>query len=314
MNDTPPPDDAGDDLEALYRTASARDASQPNAMTRRAILEHSLRVSISRSPTKRTPWSGQSGSSGAPVEVTAPVRFSIPKWRLPVFVGSIAVAALAGLLIGPQFLHPMGPPITLPIAPKSAVPEMARSEPPQVSGPAAAVTSEPAAVAVNLPATAPTRKVLTPATLAASNADVAQVATTNSVASGSSEPGVIGGISVASTDASAEVTVTGSRVRRAPGTTLAAAAASTSPEARAGDSSARARVPDAGKPIDAKDSEGRTALMLAVVQGHLDAVRDLLRQGADPNAADASGVTPLQAARAANRPEIADVLLQAGAR
>jgi uncharacterized protein len=65
--------------------------------------------------------------------------------------------------------------------------------------------------------------------------------------------------------------------------------------------------------IDATDSDGRTALMLAVMQGRLDTVVDLLMRGADPNAADSAGVTPLQAARAVNRPEIVDALLRAGA-
>jgi ankyrin repeat protein len=67
-------------------------------------------------------------------------------------------------------------------------------------------------------------------------------------------------------------------------------------------------------PVEARDSEGRTALMLAVLQGHRDEVVALLRQGADANAADFAGVTPLQAARANHLPAIADALVQAGAR
>ena len=67
-------------------------------------------------------------------------------------------------------------------------------------------------------------------------------------------------------------------------------------------------------PIDARDSDGRTALMLAVLQGRLDTVVALLGRGADPNVADTSGVTPLQAARAQHQPEMVDALLRAGAR
>jgi ankyrin repeat protein len=76
------------------------------------------------------------------------------------------------------------------------------------------------------------------------------------------------------------------------------------------------RMPNApgAAAVDARDADGRTALMLAVLQGRLDAVVDLLRRGADPNAADTAGVTPLEAARAQQRPEIVDALLHAGAR
>jgi ankyrin repeat protein len=54
--------------------------------------------------------------------------------------------------------------------------------------------------------------------------------------------------------------------------------------------------------------------MLAVVHDQKEAVTSLLAAGADPNAADTSGTTPLEAAIAAARPEIAAALRQAGAR
>jgi hypothetical protein len=65
--------------------------------------------------------------------------------------------------------------------------------------------------------------------------------------------------------------------------------------------------------VNMRDSEGRTPLMLAVLQNRLDAVEDLLHRHADPNVADGAGVTPLQAALAHNETEIAAALRHAGA-
>ena len=71
-----------------------------------------------------------------------------------------------------------------------------------------------------------------------------------------------------------------------------------------------------GKPhhIDARDETGRTALMLATLHGQIRAADALLAQGADPNAADAQGTTPLQAAVAGDQQAIAAALRRAGAR
>jgi ankyrin repeat protein len=66
--------------------------------------------------------------------------------------------------------------------------------------------------------------------------------------------------------------------------------------------------------IDARDENGRTALMLAVLRGESRAVDMLLASGADPNAADGGGTTPLQAAIAGNQPAIVAALQRAGAR
>lgn len=298
MNDTPPPDDAADDLEALYRKSSAQDPSRPSAKTRRAILEHSLRVATNRSLTLRTGWSIHSVCSPALGWITRVTRLSRATWRRPVLVGSLAAAALAGLLIGPQYLRPAAPPETLPMSPPSAVSELKRPEPSRLSGTAAVATGESAPTTMNVPATVPAPHFHVPARLAAPRPDAAESATTARAASGASE----------------QVSVTGMRVLRAPGAPTANAAAQTSRDAGAGDSSAPERAPDAARPIDTRDTDGRTALMLAVLQGRLNAVLDLLRRGADPNAADDSGVTPLQAARAKNRPDIADALVHAGAR
>jgi Ankyrin repeats (3 copies) len=66
--------------------------------------------------------------------------------------------------------------------------------------------------------------------------------------------------------------------------------------------------------INARDTRGRTALLLAVLHRHESVVRALLQGGADPNIGDADGRTPLAVARDQNQLPVAEALLQAGAR
>jgi hypothetical protein len=66
--------------------------------------------------------------------------------------------------------------------------------------------------------------------------------------------------------------------------------------------------------VDARDPGGRTALILAALHGQAKSVDVLLAHGADPNAVDANGTTPLRAALAADQPAIVAALRRAGAR
>jgi hypothetical protein len=264
MNDTPPTDDQGDDLEKLYLRSSAHLPSRPGAQTRQAILDHSARLARIHSPTR---------SSG-------------PHWRRPVLFGSLAAAALAGLLVGPQFLRPSTPPVAQPTGSAES---------------AAVQTSEPAPKAMNLPAMVPAPNVPARAMQVAPKAAVAAAANPNQVASAGLP------------ETSARMAVSSMHARQAPDAPSTAAAAQTSSAAAVGASSAAEALAEAAAPIDARDSNGRTALMWAVLQGRLDTVAALLQRGADPNAADAAGVTPLQAARAQHQSEIIDALLRAGA-
>jgi len=49
--------------------------------------------------------------------------------------------------------------------------------------------------------------------------------------------------------------------------------------------------------VNALNAKGQTALILAIQNNHVDIVRALLTHGANPNAADSRGFTPLRAAR-----------------
>jgi hypothetical protein len=72
----------------------------------------------------------------------------------------------------------------------------------------------------------------------------------------------------------------------------------------------------AGKVLDinARDADGRTAIMLATMAGAAGAVQLLLAHAADPSIADATGQTPLQVAIAHDHADLAAALRLAGAR
>ena len=68
-----------------------------------------------------------------------------------------------------------------------------------------------------------------------------------------------------------------------------------------------------GVPIDERDRDGRTALLVAVRENSIDAARVLIEAGADVNAKDNIHDTPYLYAAAEGRLEILRMTLQAGA-
>ena len=66
--------------------------------------------------------------------------------------------------------------------------------------------------------------------------------------------------------------------------------------ARQGAGEAVAALADAGADLNATDPDGATPLALAVINGHARVAALLLARGADPNIADRTGMTPLYAA------------------
>jgi hypothetical protein len=69
----------------------------------------------------------------------------------------------------------------------------------------------------------------------------------------------------------------------------------------------------AGAPVDARNAQGQTALMVAAYAGHARAVEALLQAGAGVDAADEAGLTALMAAAYAGRTAAVQALLRGGA-
>jgi ankyrin repeat protein len=65
--------------------------------------------------------------------------------------------------------------------------------------------------------------------------------------------------------------------------------------------------------VDAKDEDGKTALVWASLMGHTEVVKTLLEAGADVNAKDKSGIAALIRASLGGYTEIVKILLEAGA-
>jgi hypothetical protein len=132
LNEVPPGQDDDDEALGLYRRASALDASRPSESVRRSVLELATRLATERA----------SRDVSSKIDVTQPAANQ--PWRRPAIFGTLAAAALAGLLIAPHFL----PPRDTHTAAMSA--RVARSEAPSspaAAAPAAAPTSAPAPVA-----------------------------------------------------------------------------------------------------------------------------------------------------------------------
>ncbi|MFZ0008547.1 MAG: ankyrin repeat domain-containing protein [Steroidobacteraceae bacterium] len=296
MNRPPPSHEPPDDVDARYRRASAFDPSGPGEAVRRAVLSHAARMAAERA------------AKGPAAE--GPRQTVSRSWGLAV-AGTLAAAAFAGLAIAPRFM-----------APRSA---------PAVEAPSAGVSSSrvagEVAVPVNSPAASselqqfiPPRRaalVLHPrAPSVAASEPTARLAEHEASAHRQLAP-------------SAATSVAKSRVLESTGTTRGVMGANEisplmggleSPEtafrraAATGDLEALRALMPRQSSINARDADGRTALMLATLNGRTEAVAALLAGGADPDSADGQGRTPLEVAKAAGESDIVATLVRYGAR
>jgi hypothetical protein len=302
VSEVPPSPEDSDEVDALYRRASARDASRPSESVRRAVLDHAAQLAVKRTGATDSARSGTW------------LRAKRQAWWMPAALGTLAAAALAGFLVIPQYLWPQGP-----INPASS--------PAPATTPAGDAKTQNVVVsaAKRMPAEGRNRQSLQEAAREQSAAGAPSVAgkpsapTAQSVPSAPSEQG---NAQPAARSARSVASGTSALSYSSPPqpASFTSAARTMDPAAQLRQAAESGNVPAmqdllAKQPvIDARDASGRTALMLATLHGRTEAVDVLLSAGADPNAADARGTTPLQAALARDQPAIAAALRRAGAR
>jgi len=342
MNEIPPNQDQADEVDNRYRRESALDPSRPSESVRRAVLEHATQLAAERS------------AKNGPAQIGAARPAANPRWWRPTAFGTLAAAALAGLLIIPRLLAPDAPLVgalpTAPVRPNAASTAASRAEIREQPQDATADVRPSSPPPPEESALQPDERALKPrvssrnegtvadsaAEIDAKNAPAKVQSMTNArstAAGGGSETDArraqtrgATGISASPPQSTAPTAQSAGSPRQSVAP-AASSAAPTAPPARLADSAAEVRraaeigaVPELQTllgqqgDIDARDESGRTALMLATLSGQARAVDLLLAHGADPNAADAQGVTPLQAAIAGDRPAIAAALRRAGAR
>jgi hypothetical protein len=361
VNEVPPSQDPADEVDDLYRRASARDPSRPSEAVRRRVLDHAAQLAAERAATAATE---------GPTKIGFARRAYRSSWR-PAIFGTLAAAGLAGLLIAPQFLTPRGPGPLLsreqhPLpkaeeapAPETTAPAAQATAPAPAAQASAATGAAPAPASPELterlsqyaadePLVSVPRKQVQSALrgrVAARNAvpadSAAQLAAKNA-------PDELQNLTASQSTAAASAgAATEEKRARTAGSPVNALSAPTAlsagaqppmsaptPTERVQVTAARRTDPAAelrraaengdvaklqtlldGRPVvDARDADGRTALMVATLHGQAHVVDVLLAHGADPNAADANGTTPLQAALAGAQPSIAAALQRAGAR
>jgi hypothetical protein len=311
MNDVPPSQPPSDDIDSFYRHASALDPSRPSERTRQAVLAHARNVAASKT------------------RITTRLRRRERWWRPAVF-GTLAAAALAGLLVLPQILTPRVVPrttrATAQLSESAANAPASPASTPQVARPLAPPPPpEAAAPTLAAPNGAPMAAPSPPAAPAPSTASIAKRAAARDQTSPSEVESItVTGQRVAPRDLQSSSPVTAiSSLESAPATNTVGAnealkAQVGSPQglrlaAESGDLKRLQRFVDQLTDINSRDGAGRTALLLATLHGQTQAVEFLLAHGANPNTADAEGVTPLSAAMAGNHSAIIRMLKHAGA-
>jgi hypothetical protein len=279
--------DNGQDKELLerYRRASETETAAPSEAVRAAILAEGRRAADARAKEMR----------GQPFDASRPAA-NDSRWKITAF-GTAGAALVAALLFAPRLWEnaPLPPPVSIVTAQPPKLESLSTS----------ASSSEPLQEVV-----------VTQSRRQSSNAAAAASPQLSSSAAPAVQP------RPESETALPKATGLTPRMDFAPAPAAPVASApAIAPMASSLNAARAARARSTQQPAallsaasDARDEQGRTPLMLAVMQGRQDVVRSLLDHGADPNIADNTGRTPLQQAKQSDLREIAALLEQAGAR
>jgi hypothetical protein len=310
----PPSVNGDDDMERRFQTGLQEDGG-PGEAVRRAILDHAKRMAAEHARSQR---GGQR---------TAKL---VARRRNTIF-GTLAAAVFAGLLVLPILRAPFHPAHNAPDLP-------APSATVSTSAPAPALQTEtagrrektqngagaqPKIAAGAAEPEAPARQVAKAFNYSSQaqsdSATVGEAIAPRAAPAAAPATAVAApaGARAAAADAVAPITaapVSSSRNLARAANSPAERGGSLRGAAAAGDVAAVNALLGTSSDVDARDQSGRTALMLAILNGHAEIVEALLAHGADANAVDATGARPLQMARAGGISEIVDSLLRAGAR
>jgi hypothetical protein len=318
-----PSNDGDDDMERRFQSGLPEDDG-PSEGVRRAILEHANRMAAEHA--RHQP--GRRGSA------------MLARRRNAIF-GTLAAAVFAGLLVLPILRAPFIPkqsaadlPTTTEALPTPAqepgpLPgavgrdekyESAAGAQPKIAADAVEPKEAPRP-ASNLQNYASQAKTAAPRTAGAASAlpaaRDAPPPAAQTAPPPATPPAAPAAARAPAADAAAEISAapaSASRHLARAANSPAERAESLRGAAAAGDVAAVNALLKFSSDVDARDRSGRTALMLAILNGHAEVVDGLLARGADANAVDLSGARPLQMARAGGNREIIDSLLRAGAK
>jgi hypothetical protein len=307
MSELPPDNEESADVDALYRRLSAADPSQPGEGVRLAVLAYATR---------------RAAQAASDAEVIRP-EYSWQRrrpWARPATYGALAAGILAAFMFGPRIMRQPQVPATAALADRAGGPAPvyadlnssqldAASPPLAMNAPEAKGRRVPRDALQRQPAAPPAELASSPPLAAATSAAPAPAAAARAEAAGH-----VSAESARADAATASALEGGADVRHAAPARL--------PEdpvpalwraAESGDLAALRDLHQQHANLNATDGAGRTALMIATLHGHSQAVSALLDYGADPNIADARGESPLDAALAADESEIISALKRHGA-
>ncbi|MDO9359470.1 MAG: ankyrin repeat domain-containing protein [Polaromonas sp.] len=313
--------DPNDDLLQRYHEASAQDDARPSAHVRDAVRAHAEMMAR------------QHNAHTAPAATSTPAA-NQPRWKLSL-LASIALAGLTGLLVvqfdrgtpeeqeaayGRPAPSAAPPPVVQESAPPAA-PAAPRPAPARQS----AQAPQKATADARSPAPATAREATRNAPLPATQ-EAASLPAANTAAAPEPSPAVPppAAFPAAPRPAPAAPSAAfrmpqqqqdnaGLQAPRA----RAESAAARDPSAALHDAARAGRLTQLegllreGAPINAPDAAGRTALVLAVINGHAAMVQRLMALGANPALVDKEGFNALQHARRLGLGGIA-AMLEAG--